>query len=107
MFLAHSSVAVAFSFARNVKSLRMEVSKVRWPVLSSLTRAVDIDDGITGNSSDGIKAEAVLFKEAKVLPGTNDSRKARGFASTRRAFKGVSVKVDWVGTASDISISGN
>jgi hypothetical protein len=68
---------------------------------------VDIEGGITGKSSEGSKADAVLFREAKVLPGINDSRNARGSDSMRRAFKGVSVKFDWVGTASDISVSGN
>jgi hypothetical protein len=65
-----------------------------------------MEGGITGKSSEGSKADAVLFREAKSLPGIKDSRKARGSGSMRRAFRWVSFKVDWVVTASGISVSG-
>jgi hypothetical protein len=64
-----------------------------------------MEGGISGKSSEGSKVDAALFRKAKSLPGIRDSRKARGSGSMRRAFRGVSFKVDWIVTASGISAS--
>jgi hypothetical protein len=67
---------------------------------------VEMEGGISGKSSEGSKADAVLFRETKSLPGIKDSRRARGSDSMKRAFRRVTFKVDWGAIASGISASG-
>jgi hypothetical protein len=100
------TVAVAFSHAVIVRSLRTAVFEDLWPSRRALIRDREIDGGISGRSGMVSKAVAWAFKEGKALSGAMVSRKAKGLVSIRRAFNTViSLMGLWV--ASVISVVGS